>query len=124
MMRGNAERPLEINETKMRLEVLPLAQTRLLNIRLHRSEGVVRGGVEPPTFRFSGALSRSETKNATHPFALLTGVTAGQQPLAAIVATCRGVPRSSVSYVGILWGSPAERGLVGILRASGDRRRK
>ena len=36
---------------------------------------MVRGGVEPPTFRFSGALSRLETKNANIPAALLTGVT-------------------------------------------------
>jgi len=32
---------------------------------------VVRGGVEPPTFRFSAALSRFETKNANLAAALL-----------------------------------------------------
>ena len=32
---------------------------------------MVRGGVEPPTFRFSGALSRFETKNANLAAALL-----------------------------------------------------
>jgi hypothetical protein len=42
---------------------------------------VVRGGVEPPTFRFSGALSRLETKNANLSAALLRGIAAGQPPL-------------------------------------------
>ena len=50
----NGDRPLEINETKMRLGVLPTALACLLNARLRRSKEVVRGGVEPPTFRFSG----------------------------------------------------------------------
>jgi hypothetical protein len=48
--------------------------------RLRCSEEVVRGGVEPPTFRFSGALSRPETKNAKHSAAQLRGITAGQPP--------------------------------------------
>jgi hypothetical protein len=42
---------------------------------------VVRGGVEPPTFRFSGALSRLETKNANLSTAQLRGIAAGQPPL-------------------------------------------
>jgi hypothetical protein len=87
-------------------------------------ETVVRGGVEPPTFRFSGALSRFKTNNANTSAALLTGVTAGEGHTKTIVATCRGVPRSSASCVGIPWGSPLERGVVGILWASGDCRRK
>jgi hypothetical protein len=41
---------------------------------------VVRGGVEP-TFRFSEALSRFETKNANVSHALLSSITAGQQSL-------------------------------------------
>ena len=41
---------------------------------------VVRGGVEPPTFRFSGALSRLETKNANLSAAQLKAITAGQPP--------------------------------------------
>jgi len=38
----------------MRLAALLLAQRQLLSARLHRSGVVIRGGVEPPTFRFSG----------------------------------------------------------------------
>jgi hypothetical protein len=70
-------------------------------MRLNRR--VVRGGVEPPTFRFSGALSRVETKPATRIHALLTGITAGQQWTETIVQPCRVMPRSSVLSVGILW---------------------
>ena len=51
----NADRPLAINETKMSLEPSLTAHSQLLSAHLRRSEEVVRGGVEPPTFRFSGA---------------------------------------------------------------------
>src|SRR5512142_1404017 len=52
-MRDNADRPLEAIETEMRLQASPIMHEVSLHVNLRRSEPVVRGGVEPPTFRFS-----------------------------------------------------------------------
>ena len=56
---------------------------RFLQVRGLRmlQDRVVRGGVEPPTFRFSGALSRPEAKKAKHSAAQLRSIAAGQPPL-------------------------------------------
>ena len=56
-MRENADRPLEAIETKMRLQASRIMHKGSLYANLRRSEPVVRGGVEPPTFRFSGGRS-------------------------------------------------------------------
>jgi len=56
---------------------------------------VVRGRIELPTFRFSGALSPPQTKSRKMLAALLTGVSAGQQasqPFYRSAELYRGVP--------------------------------
>src|SRR5208282_5531438 len=56
-MRENADRPLEAIETKMRLKASRIMHEVSLHVNLRRSEPVVRGRVELPTFRFSAGLS-------------------------------------------------------------------
>ena len=58
-MRENADRPLEAIETKMRPQASRIMHSGSLYANLRRSEPVVRGGVEPPTFRFSVDLRPS-----------------------------------------------------------------
>ena len=48
---------------------------------------VVRGGVEPPTFRFSGVLSPRNHDLLTATLALLSRVYAGQHAYATMIAT-------------------------------------
>jgi hypothetical protein len=50
----NADRPLGINETIMRLDWLQIAQESLLKERFRWSVAVVRDRIELSTFRFSG----------------------------------------------------------------------
>jgi hypothetical protein len=54
---GNADRPLNANETELSLEPLRQQPGRPPHACSSRSEVVVWGGVEPPTFRFSGGRS-------------------------------------------------------------------
>ena len=67
--------------TKTETARLRNAPATIMDGSLCWSDVVVRGGVEPPTFRFSGALSRFKTKNANASSALLSGITTGHQPL-------------------------------------------
>jgi hypothetical protein len=69
---------------------------------------VVRGGVEPPTFRFSEGLLPLEpygTANRASPSRLHNGWS-GLTNL--FEQRCRRVPGNAVSSVDILWGSPPE----------------
>jgi len=52
--------------------------------------------------------------------ALVIGVSADQQGSQPLYRPCRDIPQSSVSFVGFLWGSPLERGVVGILWGPGE----
>ena len=78
------------------------------------SELVVRGRVELPTFRFSGALSRAQTKSRKVLAALITGVSAGQRP-------SRPFYRSAELYRGVpfrLWDFCGDRRWIAELRDS------
>jgi hypothetical protein len=74
---------------------------------------VVRGGVEPPTFRFSGALSRAETKNASASIACSAALPL-VRTVRTIVAT---VPRCAVEFR-FVCGDPV--GITGAARTCGD----
>jgi len=52
----NADRPLGMNETEMRLELLQFVHTSLRREHFRCSEVVVRERIELSTFRFSGAI--------------------------------------------------------------------
>ena len=79
------------------------------------SEVVVRGGVEPPTFRFSEVLSAPESNHAEKPSTILTCKGAGQNDYCSSYQSCQCVPHNPVSSVGFLWGALSGPGLVGIL---------
>jgi len=86
--------------TKTRTLAAYSGATRLLSTTDHQTQSqaflqltsaervvVVRGGVEPPTFRFSGVLSSLRPLTRTHTPAQLTGVEAGQWACMAMVPT-------------------------------------
>jgi hypothetical protein len=76
---------------------------------------VVRGGVEPPTFRFSEVLSAPGSNHAEKPSTILTCKGAGQNDYCSSYQSYQCVPHNPVSSVGFLWGALPGPGLVGIL---------
>jgi hypothetical protein len=79
---------------------------------------VVRGGVEPPTFRFSGVPSPLDHDLITIVTTQLTGISAGQWAYTAIIATVPPCATKSRFVCGLPVVSPSEAKLVGLLWAS------
>jgi hypothetical protein len=78
-------------------------------------EVVVRGGVEPPTFRFQKAChgrAPSALVDPVSPLHLHKGLSRAYEDILALVPPCAAKCASSV---GISWGDGAERGLVEFL---------
>jgi hypothetical protein len=73
---------------------------------------VVRGGVEPPTFRFSEGLSLPGNAILVSPPDLRMCTSRAST---AILAACWDVPGSVDPSVGFLWGRHPDGGLVGDL---------
>jgi hypothetical protein len=117
----NADRLHEINETKMRLEALQIAQASLLRERFRWSTKWSGTGSNCRPSAFQEVYHPESTHLGKTPTAQLTRIYAAERLFSVLLTRITSVLKCAVSSVGFLWGSAAASlscgGSVGLAEA-------